>query len=96
MLYDTFDKKSGWFTIAYGRKPTALSSSSVTSENPDTAVNQANLIVQAVLGNQSVTDDGTVDNADALIGALVGREALVSLDRYGDAKQTAIGAASPV
>lgn len=91
VLWSSFQKQGGWFQMAHGQKLTALSSSALDSKSPDKAVNKANLIGQAVVGDKSMDDDVILDSTDALIAMLAGPEALAPLAKYGDAMQDAIG-----
>lgn len=91
VLWSSFQKTGGWFQMAHGQKLTALSSAALDSKSPDKAVNKANLIGQAVVGDKSMDDDVLLDSADALVAMLAGPEALAPLAKYGDAMQDAIG-----
>jgi hypothetical protein len=91
VLWSSFQKQGGWFQMAHGQKLTALSSASLDMSSPDKAINKANLIGQAVVGDKSMDDDVVLDSADALIAMLAGAEALAPLTKYGDAMQDAIG-----
>lgn len=91
VVWSSFQKQSGWFQMAHGQKLTALSSASLDSKSPDQAVNKANLIGQAVVGDKSLDDDVILDSADALIVSLAGPDSLAPLAKYGDAMQDAIG-----
>ena len=62
VLWSSFQKQGGWFQMDHGQKLTALSSASLDSKSPDKAVNKANLIGQAVVGDKSMDDDVILDS----------------------------------
>jgi len=96
VLWNSFEKSSGWFQMDHGTKLTALSSAALDAQNPDKATNRANFIVQSVVGDKHMDDDVLLDSTDALIVTLVGAEALAPLDKYGSPMQEAVGRACPV
>jgi hypothetical protein len=92
VVWDSFKKTSGFFQMDHGSKITALSSASLSAENPDKAVNRANLLVQTVVGDKDMDDDMLLDSTDALIAMLAGKDALAALDKFGTPMQKAVGA----
>ena len=96
VLWNSFQKNSGWFQMDHGSKLTAISSAALDARSPDKAQNQANFIVQSVVGDEHMDDDVLLDSADALIASLAGKEALAPLDKYGTPMQEAVGRECPV
>ena len=96
VLWNSFEKNSGWFQMDHGSKLTAISSAALNAGSPDKAINRANLVVQSVVGDKHMDDDVLLDSTDALIVTLAGAEALAPLDKYGSPMQEAVGRECPV
>jgi hypothetical protein len=96
VLWNSFEKRGGWFQMDHGSKLTAISSAALNASSPDKAINQANFIVQSVVGDKHMDDDVLLDSTDALIVTLAGKDALVALDKYGSPMQEAVGRKCPV
>jgi len=96
VLWNSFEKRGGWFQMDHGSKLTALSSATLNATSPSKAVNRANFIVQSVVGDKHMDDDVLLDSTDALIVTLVGSEALAPLDKYGSPMQEAVGRECPI
>ena len=96
VLWNSFEKHSGWFQMDHGSKLTAISSAALNAKSPDKSDNRANLLVQSVVGDKDMDDDVLLDSTDALIVTLAGKDALVALDKYGTPMQDAVGLKCPI
>jgi hypothetical protein len=96
VLWDSFQKSSGWFQMNSGSKLTAISSAGLDATNPDKVATRANLVVQTVVGDKAMDDDILLDSSDALIAMLAGKDALAPLGTYGDAMAAALNQACPI
>jgi hypothetical protein len=96
VLFDTLEKRGGWFQMDHGFKRTGLSALTRDAKNPLETRGEANLFLQTVVGDSHMDDDILADNADALIASVGGVGLLAPLDQYGNAMERAIWKNCPV
>lgn len=96
VLFDTLQKRSGWFQMDHGFKRTGISALTLDAKSPDKARGEANLFIQTVVGDSHMDDDILLDNADALIATLAGTQAFAPLDKFGNAMERALWKECPV
>jgi hypothetical protein len=69
VLFETLEKRSGWFQMDHGFKRTSIAASTVDVKDPTASRNEANLFLQAVVGDSHMDDDILIDSADATFTA---------------------------
>jgi len=87
ILFDSVNKHGGWFQMDHGFTRTGVAAQTIDAKNPDSFKSEANLFVQTAVGDKHMDDDIIIDNVDALLAGLVGREGVEALDAHGNAMQ---------
>lgn len=84
ILFDTVHKDGGWFQMDHGYTRTGVAAQTLDARDPESFRSEANLFLQAAVGDKHMNDDLIIDNVDATLLGLVGRDAVEALDQYGN------------
>lgn len=96
ILFDTVHKNGGWFQMAHGYTRTGVAAQTLDARDPESFKSEANLFLQTAVGDKHMDDDVIIDNVDATLLGLVGREAVDALDEYGNAMERLVWSTCPV
>jgi hypothetical protein len=96
ILFDTVHKDGGWFQMDHGYTRTGIAAQTLDARDPSTFRSEANLFLQTAVGDKHMDDDIIIDNADALLLAIVGPDAVETLDRYGNEMERLVWKTCPV
>lgn len=95
ILFDSLTKNGGWFSGDHGFTRTGIAAQTVDARNPDSFRSEANLFVQAVVGDKHMNDDMILDNVDATLVTLFGNPIVDTLDKYGNEMQRLVWSTCP-
>jgi len=96
VLFDTVDDRSGVFQTEHGFARTALGAQTVDARDPTRMRSEANLFLQAAVGDSHMDDNLLIDNLDALIASIAGPAAAQALDPHGLAIEKALRERCPL
>ncbi|MBX3221047.1 MAG: hypothetical protein KF795_11055 [Labilithrix sp.] len=96
ILFDSVHKSGGWFQMAHGYTRTGVAAQTLDARDPESFKSEANLFLQTAVGDKHMDDDVIIDNVDATLLGLVGREAVEALDEYGNAMERLVWSKCPV
>jgi len=96
LLFESLHKESGWFFSSHGYTRIGLSGLVFDPANPSVpAEGEANLFLQVEEGDDFMERDTMLDHLDAVIQALGGKDALSSLENFGNELQRYVEQACP-
>ncbi len=96
ILFDSVQKRGGWFQMAHGYKRTGLAAQTLDVRNPSAFKSEANLFVQTAVGDKHMDDDILIDNVDALLTGIGGARLVETLDKYGNELERKVWSTCPV
>jgi len=96
ILFDSVHKDGGWFQMDHGYTRTGVAAQTLDARNPQSFRSEANLFLQTAVGDKHMDDDLIIDNVDATLLGLVGRDAVEALDQYGNQMERLVWSRCPV
>jgi hypothetical protein len=96
ILFDSINKHGGWFQTDHGFTRTGIAAQTLDVRDPESFKSEANLFLQTAVGDTHMDNDVIIDNVDAMLLGLVGREGVEALDRSGNAMNRMVWAKCPV
>ena len=96
ILFDSVNKHGGWFQTDHGFTRTGIAAQTLDARNPESFKSEANLFLQTAVGDTHMDNDVIIDNVDAMLLPLVGREGIDALDVSGNAMQRMVWEKCPV
>jgi hypothetical protein len=96
ILFDSVNKHGGWFQTDHGFTRTGIAAQTLDARDPESFKSEANLFLQTAVGDKHMDNDIIIDNVDAMLLPLVGREGIDALDGPGNAMQRMVWEKCPV
>ncbi|MBX3200300.1 MAG: hypothetical protein KF894_19340, partial [Labilithrix sp.] len=93
ILFDQLQKDGGWFETKHAFTRTGVGADSIDSSG--TLKSEANLFIQTKNSDSHMDDDFAIDNVDALLLGVAGKDLVDTLDIYGNKLQQTLWAKCP-
>jgi len=84
ILFDHMAKDGGWFQRKHGFARTGIAAESIDAKSPNAFKSEANLFVQTLSSDEHADNDFAIDNIDALLLGVAGKDVVDTLDQYGN------------